>query len=271
MGNGWVAPCPYFPLVFGDAKREPIIDVFERIQSHPLIRLGGESCPMRNTKFIDEHIRDMGIDRPFFPITVSNQIDLASTCHMDCPDCASGARPRPGPADDIIRAIGEIDAEYTRIEFYGGDALLRDDLARIFDSIPPGKKIVIWSACSHLPTSAAVVERLRSYPIEAIKVHLPVSLFAAEHPAEQAADFDDALNRMRYITAWSFPVHLYVPDDLLAQVHPFVTVCIQQLGVERLYAFTRNPAQPLVNSVGCFGRQMGQARILWADNRRIVS
>jgi MoaA/NifB/PqqE/SkfB family radical SAM enzyme len=41
MSNGWVAPCPYFPLVFGDATREPIIDVFERIQSHPLVRLGG--------------------------------------------------------------------------------------------------------------------------------------------------------------------------------------------------------------------------------------
>jgi hypothetical protein len=55
MSNGWVAPCPYFPLVFGDATREPIIDVFERIQSHPLVRLGGDYCPMRNEDYINAH------------------------------------------------------------------------------------------------------------------------------------------------------------------------------------------------------------------------
>lgn len=35
MSNGWVALCPYFPLVFGDATREPIMDIFERIQGPP--------------------------------------------------------------------------------------------------------------------------------------------------------------------------------------------------------------------------------------------
>ena len=92
MSNGWVTPCPYFPLVFGDATREPIIDVFERIQSHPLVRMGGDYCPMRNEDYINSHIRQLGLDRPFFPITVENQVDLGSACSGGCADCAYSAR-----------------------------------------------------------------------------------------------------------------------------------------------------------------------------------
>jgi hypothetical protein len=37
---------------------------------------------------------------------------------------------------------------------------------------------------------------------------------------------------------------------------------IQHLGVERLYAFTRDLGQPLVNSVACFGRGLRRSRLL---------
>ena len=80
--------------------------------------------------------------------------------------------------------------------------------------------------------------------------------------AGQEAGFEEALKKIKFITSWGVPVHLHVPGDLLTIYQDLFAANIQQLGVERLYAFTRNTDRPLVNSVGCFGRQMGSARIL---------
>ncbi len=268
MANGWVAPCPYFPLVFGDATREPIVDVFERIQSHPLVRLGGEYCPMRNEEYINAHIRALGLDQPYFPITVDNQVDLGSPCRGGCPDCAYGARSVPRAADEILREIRAMAPEYTRLEFYGGDAILRDDLFGILDHVPHGKKIVLWSTCGRAPKSTSSWERLRSYPIEAIKLHLCMHV---DGPASSdcAAGLQEALLRVRLISSFGLPVHLYVPMDFAVQFLAAFATAIHQLGVERFYAFTKDFDRPLVNSVGCFGRGLGCARILWLEKRRL--
>jgi len=268
MSNGWVTPCSYFPLVFGDATREPIIDVFERIQSHPLVRLGGDYCPMRNEEYINTYMRKLGLDRPFFPITVENQVDLGAPCGVGCPDCAYGGRPVPRPADDIVRAIGEVATEYTRIEFYGGDAFLRDDLFAILDRVPRPKKMSLWSTCGSAPRSAAFVDRLRSYPIEAIKVHLALPLMADTDRSDPVAGLEEALRRVSFMASWGLPVHLYVPDDVMARIHRDLATNIRHLGVERLYIFARDLDQPLVNSVACFGRGLGRSRLLWVQRKR---
>jgi MoaA/NifB/PqqE/SkfB family radical SAM enzyme len=267
MSNGWVAPCPYFPLVFGDATLEPIIDVFERIQSHPLIRLGGDSCPMRNKDYIDQHMRELGLDRPFFPITVDNQIDLGSPCSAGCPGCAYGTRFVPRPVDEVLLEIGKVAAEYTRIEFYGGDAFLRDDLFTILDRTPPGKKIILWSTCGQLPGSDSLIEHLRSYPIEALKVRLAMPIMGDGTCRDGAAGFQKALGRVSALCCRDLPVHLYVPMDLVAQFRAVLERSIAQVGVERLYTFTIDHDRPLVNSVACFGRGLGRARILWVKKR----
>jgi len=267
MSNGWVAPCPYFPLVFGDATREPIIDIFERIQGHPLVRLGGDYCPMRNEEYIDTYMRKLGLGRPFFPITVDNQINLGSPCGAGCPDCVYGDRPIPRPADEIVREIREVASEYTRIEFYGGDAFLRDDLFAILDRVPRPKKVTLWSTCSPEPKSAAFVERLRTYPIEAIKVHLDLPFMADMARSDPEAGLEEALRSVRFLSSWGLPVHLYVPTNLMAQFQAVFTTSIHQLGVERLYAFSRDLDHPLVNSVACFGRGLGHARLLWVKKK----
>jgi MoaA/NifB/PqqE/SkfB family radical SAM enzyme len=268
MSNGWVAPCPYFPLVFGDATREPIMDVFERIQSHPLVRLGGDYCPMRNAEFIDKHMRDLGLERPFFPITVTNQIDLAAPCRASCANCSYGEITEPGCAEAIFKAIDAVPKEYTRVEFHGGDAFLRDDLFSILDRIPPGKNIVLWTAGGGLPKSASFIERLRSYPVEAIKVHFPVQLMSDGVSAVREDGLEKALRTIGSIASWGLSVHLYIPGDLIRLLHGLISTNIHRLGVERLYVFVRDKKQPLTNYVGCFGRNMGRAQILWVDRRK---
>jgi MoaA/NifB/PqqE/SkfB family radical SAM enzyme len=267
MSNGWVAPCPYFPLVFGDATREPIIDVFERIQSHPLVRLGGEYCPMRNEEYIDAHMRGLGLDHPFFPITVDNQIDLGAPCGGGCSDCAYGARAVPRPVDEVLSEIGKVASEYTRIEFYGGDALLRDDLFSILERVPHGKKVILWSTCEQVRERAFSWERLRAYPVEAIKLHLSVPPRWGAASSEEAAGLQEALRRTALASSLGPPVHLYVPMETAARFQATFVRAVPQLGVERLYAFTKDFDDPLVNSVGCFGRGMGRARILWVKKR----
>jgi len=269
MSNGWVAPCPYFPLVFGDATREPIIDVFERIQSHPLVRLGGDTCPMRNDAFINGHMRGLGLDHPFFPIAVENQIDLGCPCSAGCPDCSYGARPVPRPADDIVREVEELNPEYTRIEFYGGDALVRDDLFAILDRLPHGKKVILWSTCDQVRERAFLWKRLRSYPVEAIKLHLSMPLNGGSARSGDATGLQEALQGISFVSSLGPPVHLYVPMDMATRFQTEFAKAVHQLRVERLYAFTKDFDHPLVNSVGCFGRGMGRSRILWVERQEM--
>ncbi len=265
MSNGWVAPCPYFPLVFGDATREPIVDIFERIQGHPLVRLGGDYCPMRNEEYIDTHIRKLGLDRPFFPITVENQINLDAPCRAGCPDCARGAWSIPRPAEEIFRELRDVAPEYSRIEFYGGDAFLRDDLFAILDRVPQATKITLWSACSQVPKNRTFVERLQSYRIEAIKVHLPFQLIADPGPARGLGE------ALRKLSSVGLPIHLYVPMDRMVEFHAAFAPHIHSLGLERLYAFSRDLDHPLVNSVACFGRELGRVRLLWVKKENPVA
>ena len=264
MSNGWVAPCPYFPLVFGDVTREPIVDIFERIQAHPLVRRGGDFCPMRDEEYIDSNIRGLGIDRPFFPITVDNQIDLGALCRAGCPNCALGSRSIPRPAQEIVRELGNVSQEYTRIEFYGGDAFLREDLFTILNHVPPSTMITLWSTCRQEPNNPAFMKHLRSYPIEAIKVHLPLQFMADIAHPDGARRLAEALRRMSSGVAWRYPIYLYVPMDHIPEFHAVFSRSVHQLGVERLYAFTREIASPLVNSVACFGRELGRVQLLWA-------
>lgn len=261
MSNGWVAPCPYFPLVFGDATREPIVDIFERIQSHPLVRLGGDYCPMRNEEYINTHIRKLGIDRPFFPITVENHIDLGAPCGAHCPDCSYGARSSTRPVEEIIREIKDVAPEYTRIELYGGDALLRDDLFAILDRIPRTMEIAMWTACSQAPKSGAFVQRLRSYRIGAIKLRLTPATFGSGR-LDTSNEFGESLRTVSMVSAWGLPVYLYLPMDRVAQNGHALMTGIHDWGVERLYAFSKDLDHALGNSVACFGKGLERVRLL---------
>ena len=111
------------------------------------------------------------------------------------------------------------------------------------------------------------VERLRTYPIEAIKVHLALPLIPDTDRSDPVAGLEEALRRVSFMASWGLPVHLYVPNDLMARIHHVLATNILHLGVERLYAFTRDLDQALVNSVTCFGRRLGRSRLLWVKRR----
>ncbi len=199
MSNGWIAPCPYLPLVFGDATRESVVEVFERMQSHPLVRLGGDTCPMRNPDYIEEHIRPMGAGRPFYPIASENQVDLGAPCPPDCRGCDAAGRPPRRPAEAVIRDLQAVDPNYRSIEFYGGDALLRADLIGILGRVLPGMDISLWTTGRFVPEDPGFRERLRSFPFRAIRVMMPLD------GAGTPGGFGDALDGSGPFKGWASP------------------------------------------------------------------
>lgn len=264
MSNGWVAPCPYFPLVFGDAAREPIVDIFERIQTHPLVRLGGDHCPMRNEEYINSHIRKLGLERPFHLIDSENMIDLGSPCTLHCPGCAYSF-PAPRPLEEIVHEMEKVAPEYRTMEFYGGDAFLRNDLFEILDRVPPDKGITLWSTCRDVPSGRHFAAQLASRRIRAVKVLLPLWHAAGIGPALVINhELEKTFAGLSIFSDQGLAIHLYVPMEGMAGSHAMIAAKIRQSGVERVYAFTRATDQPLANSVGCFGRALGRVRLLWA-------
>jgi hypothetical protein len=158
--------------------------------------------------------------------------------------------------------------EYSRIEFYGGDAFLRDDLFAIFDHVPPATKVTLWSTCSQLPKGRGFVERLRSYPIEAIRVPLPLPFVGDIDRSDLGNGFGEALRGATSMGGRGLPIHLYVPMDRMGEFHAAFATRVHQLGLERLYAYTRGLDHPLANSVACFGRELDRVRLLWVQEAK---
>ncbi len=264
MSNGWITPCPYLPLVFGDATRESVVEVFERMQAHPLVRLGGDTCPMRNPEYIEEHIKPLGAGRPFYPIAVTNQVDLGAPCPDGCSGCDAARRPAGRPASAVIRDLLAVDPNYRSIEFFGGDALLRADLPEVLRRVPPWMGIVLWTTGRRLPDAPDFRERLRSFPVRALRLMLP---FPSPGDGGRGAGAPEglgrALGRVLAVSRLGLPVHLYIPADGPAEAHRLVAEEAERLGVERIYLFRRDPVSPLPNAVACFGRALGRARLAW--------
>ena len=263
MSNGWMTPCPYFPLVFGDATREAVADIFERIQAHPLVRLGGDTCPMRNGEYIDNYLRPLGLGRPFFPIAVENQIDLGAPCATACPGCEYGRRSAGRPVGDILHQIEALAPAYTRVEFHGGDAFRHDELWKILERVPRHMGIILWTACGLPVIDAGLTERLKSFPVEAVKIRLSLPS-AAGGGTDPATLIKTALEKATALCSRGVPVHLYVSADLMNMIHRPLGELLHATGVERLYSISRDDARPLVNAVACFGKAVGTARLLWA-------
>ena len=123
-----------------------------------------------------------------------------------------------------------------------------------------GRRIVLFGCMASLPLPR--VERLRSYRIEAIKVHLPLQFIG---DSDLARRLGEALRRVTSVSVWGLPIHLYVPMDRMGEFHAAFATSIHQFGAERLYRFARDPDHPLVNSVACFGRGLERVRLLWVQ------
>lgn len=75
MSNGYVAPCPYFPVVFGDITKEPIELIIKRIRNHPLTKLSGDYCATRSNEYINEYLKEVKNGAPFLVINDSSNYD----------------------------------------------------------------------------------------------------------------------------------------------------------------------------------------------------
>jgi hypothetical protein len=117
--------------------------------------------------------------------------------------------------------------------------------------------IVLWTTGRRLPEDPGFREWLRSFPVRALRLMLPLPSRAG------AGGIGRALGRIRAVSGLGPPVHLYVPADGPAEAHRIVAEQAERLGVERIYLFRRDSADPLPNAVACFGRALGRARLAW--------
>ena len=264
MSNGWVTPCPYFPLVFGDATREPLVDVFERIQSHPLVRLGGQFCPMRNEEYLDTHINKLLKDRPFHQIHVQNQINIGAPCLQGCTGCAYGSLTDKRPLAEVLHDLNNLDREYRQVELFGGDSLCRDDLWTILDAIPADINVSLWTSGRQGEHSDAFWKRLCTCRINAVKILLPLDLTGHETSPDSRKVLEDALNTIRTIVYNRIPLFLYLSMVNLNAPPSLGKQRLLNSGAERIYAFERDTNDPLDNAVACFGRELGRVTLLWA-------
>ncbi len=268
MCNGWVTPCPYFPLVFGDATREPLVDVFERIQSHPLVRKGGEFCPMRNEEYLDRHINKLLKEGPYHQVAVNNLIDLGASCYQGCRHCTSGTSERRSFAD-ICSDLSALDPEYRYVEFYGGDAFRRNDLIQILDSVPTETAVILWTTFRMTDSTDQSWFRLRRFPLKAVKILLDPGFRDDGTLPDFRGMVDHAIRSIRMAVECGIPLYFYLPETIINYIRPTDRDRLLASGVERIYTYTPDAVgEPLPNAVACFGRGLGRVRLLWADRQR---
>ena len=104
------------------------------------------------------------------------------------------------------------------------------------------------------------MDRLRAFPIEAVKIRLALPPGAGADGAGLTA----ALEKTAALSSRGFPVYLHVPADLMDAISRPLGKLLYRTGAERLYSFTRDAAHPSANAAACFGREVGSARLLWA-------
>lgn len=266
MSNGWVTPCPYFPLVFGDVTREPLVDVFERMQAHPLVRLGGEFCPMRNEEYLAQHLNKVLQGRPFQQIRVENQIDLGAPCRERCPPCPYGSAAAHRPLAEVLRELATLDPASTHVEFFGGDALQHPDISAILAAVPAALTLSLWTSCRQGKDAGDIWRQLPLRRIRAVKLLLPLDAVNGVAVAAQQQLWADGLQTIETLVANDMPVHLYLP--LAAMPAPDAAEAKRLLasGVERIYGCARDADTPIANAVACFGRELGRVRLLWVQS-----
>jgi MoaA/NifB/PqqE/SkfB family radical SAM enzyme len=62
---GDVQPCCYVPVMFGNIREEPLVDIVQRIQHHPMYKRYGQlkNCPMNNNAFRRQYIHPFLMNR----------------------------------------------------------------------------------------------------------------------------------------------------------------------------------------------------------------
>ncbi len=271
MSNGWVAPCPYFPLVMGDILRESLIDVFARIQDHPLVRKSGQYCPMRSQKYLDEVWPLSDPAQPYLQVESANSVDLNAPCSHGCDGCGYLKAKSPRAIAEVVADIERIVAEdYGSLELYGGEPLGKPDLGAILERVPERLRLILWTPLSPYLDRAALAELCRR-PVDAVKLYIPPvdPLLRTNTPLTEQ-NIAERLRPLADLTGSGLPVYAYLPASTAKETDgrgasDELFEALVRLGVERIYrtAMAKNEERQLPSARACFGRRVRESRLLY--------
>ncbi|MBU0460957.1 MAG: radical SAM protein [Nanoarchaeota archaeon] len=263
--NGWVFPCPYFPLVFGDATRESITTIFGRIQNHPVIKAGGEYCPTRNPEFMEKYLSGINETSPYIFINNENMIYLGAPCNNGCIGCEVKSMKRS--KEEILKDIEKVNPEYGDITVYGGEPFLNKALFEILAAIPKRMKINLHTNGRALFYSD-MIDKLKKYNISSVNVpFFSPDKEKFEKATRTKKSYEQTVQGIKNLCEAGFKVNLHIPqEELPRDLNPFI-----RLGVSQINAYELDDADPLPNSVRCFGKRIKTDRVCWIkDGKNIL-
>jgi MiaB/RimO family radical SAM methylthiotransferase len=255
--SGLVMPCPYLPLVFGDAKRESMSEIFSRMMDHPALRQSGIYCPTRDERYLDSQLGTLEPARPYKLVASENHVDLGAQCNNHCEGCELG--PVPREADDIARQIQAIDPMYGSIHLFGGEPFVRKDAFDLLGAVASEFALVIHTNARFFAYREAA-RRLAGYNVRCVKVP-----FFRFHRAEFDAftkvkgSYDQTVAGIRNLSQAGIAVSIYARETPTA-AHLRL---LQSFGAVSISSYDPSDADPLPDATMCFGRRVGRTTLHW--------
>jgi len=258
--NGLVMPCPYLPLVFGDITKESMLEIFARIQDHPLIKTEGVYCPSREERYLNTVLKDVNKDHPFKYVQSLNKINIMSKCNNNCENCSLGQKEKQ--KDEILNEIENIDYKYSTISLYGGEIFLHEDILEILDKASKKFKINIYTN-GRVFSYAKLAAKLKTYNINAVKIpFFSLGKKKFEKITKAKGSYEQTLKGIRNLCKAGIPVCIYVPKT----VSENDLKLFKSLGATSISYYETSDTAPLPDSVLCFGKKIGKTSLIWIKN-----
>lgn len=255
--SGKVLPCPYLPMAFGDIKKEPLLNIFDRIQGHPFMKEHGSYCPTRDSGFIKKHLCGVGPEKPYVTVAGANHVNVEGGCNNGCRSCGRDKKKRTMKA--VLGDIARVDSRYSTLDLFGGEPFARKDIFDLLDRVPSRFGLNLYSNARAFSYPEAV-KRLKKYRIHCFKV--PV--FSPDRAKFEAftrvkGSFAQTLTGIRNLSRAGFPVSLFLPEAEAAGDWKKLTA----LGAVSVSSYAVSEKDALPDSVLCFGKKIGKVSLLW--------
>ena len=255
--NGYVMPCPYLPIVFGDIRKESMIEILSRMREHPLMSQNGLYCPTRDKDFLQTMLKGLSPKNPFISAKSLNRIDCHAMCNNQCPDCPAS---RQGiDVTQLLKAVEKVDKKYKSIHLYGGEIFTHENIFPVLEKIGRDFKLVIYSN-ARVFVDHTFVDRLQKLNIKAIKVpFFSLSPKSFDRLTKTPGSYRQTLLGISYLCKAGIPVSVYIPEEEAKKD----IALLKSLGVVSVSSFKRGDSDSLPDSVLCFGRHLQETRLLW--------
>lgn len=256
--NGYVMPCPYLPIVFGDIKRESMTEIFSRMYEHPFLKEGDSYCPTRDEEYLKATLADINEDFPFKFAKNSNRVNCFSSCNNNCHLCPLPERQLSDR--QLMEKIAKVDRRYRTIHLYGGEIFTRRNALAIMREAAKDFEIVLYTN-ARVFANRTLAQKSSAFNIKAVKV--PFFSFHKEKFEKMTGvegSFRETLSGVANLAREGLAVSIYVPE---AELESRKIESLISLGVVSVSAYKMGRMNVLPDSVLCFGNCLQETRLLW--------